>query len=78
MINEVVEIQTHSLVSVGYKPLELNAKPLELTYNNEQAWLARGVEYIDPIALLSTQEALDLIAANAPNISSDIPKNDAP
>ena len=72
MINEVVEIQTHSLVSVGYKPLELNAKPLELTYNNNQAWLVRGVEYIDPIALLSTQEALDLIAANAPDNTDSV------
>ena len=72
MINEVVEIQTHSLVSVGYKPLGLNAKPLELTYNNSQAWLVRGVECIDPIALLSTQEALDLIAANAPDNTDSV------
>ena len=72
MINEVVEIQTHSLVSVGYKPLELNAKPLELTYYHNQAWLVRGVEYIDPIALLSTQEALDLIAANAPDNTDSV------
>ena len=72
MINEVVEIQTHSLVSVGYKPLELNAKPLELTYNNNQAWLVRGVEYIDPIALLSTKEVLDLIAANAPDNTDSV------
>ena len=68
MIEEVVKIPTptHSLVSVGYKPLGLNTKPLELTHNNNQVWLVRGIEYIDPIALLSTQEALDLIAANNP------------
>ena len=73
MIHKEVEIPpspTHSMVSVGYKPLELNAKPLELTYNNSQAWLVRGIEYINPTALLTTQEALDLIVANAPDISN--------
>ena len=70
MIEEEVEIPTHSLVSVGYEPLEINAKPLDLTYNKNQVWLVRGVEYINPIALLPTQEALDLIAANAPDISN--------
>ena len=59
-------IKDHSLIVVGYEPILFNVQPLELTYNNDQAWLVRGVEYIDPIALLSTQEAFDLIAANAP------------
>lgn len=72
MISEEVEIPipAHSLIVVGYNPLDVNVIPLELTYNNSQAWLVRGIEYIDPTALLTTQEALDLIVANAPDISN--------
>lgn len=53
----------HSLIDVGYKPIPPNVKPLEVRYNNSEAWLVRGTSYIGAIKLLSTQEAINLISA---------------
>ena len=62
-----MNIANHSLVSIGYTPLGLNVKPLELTYNQEQVWLLRGVGFSNAIAELTRNEALELIALNNPS-----------